>query len=304
MELIYSTTTLVTAVDDNLAPVSLSTKPDLMVRMLEALNILPGQRILEIGTGTGYNAALLAHRLGDHNVFSIDIDAELIDTARRRLANIGRHPRLDARDGAHGWPQHAPYDRIIATCAVRRIPWAWYGQLTLGGRLLVDFKPNGVGDLEAGFTARYGAFMLLRHDHHNPVDTSHSSWRPELPPDWERRTTTPAEPPGVVRFLRMVTSTIELRQRYTFDTQTRQPTAIRLTAADGSCCEVALIPDANGTRAVREGGPTPLWAELEHVYQQWQNWGEPGWNRVGVTISPQTQQVWLDEPHNIIGSVP
>jgi hypothetical protein len=158
--------------------------------------------------------------------------------------------------------------------------------------------------LEGRFIAHYGAFMLLRHDHDNSKDTVHSPWRPELPPDRKRRTTTPAQPPGVVRFLRMVTSTIELRQRYTFDGQTRQPTAIRLTAGDGSCCEVELIPDDNGTRAVREGGPTPLWAEIEHVHQQWRNWVEPGWDRVGVTISLQTQQVWLDEPHNIIGSVP
>jgi protein-L-isoaspartate O-methyltransferase len=126
LELVYSTSTLVTAVVPNkygsLVPVSSSTKPDLMVRMLEALDVREGQRILEIGTGTGYNAALLAHHLGDDNVFSVDIEPELINTARRRLARIGRYPHLAARDGADGWPQHAPYHRIICTCAVRRIP--------------------------------------------------------------------------------------------------------------------------------------------------------------------------------------
>jgi protein-L-isoaspartate O-methyltransferase len=106
LELIYSTITLVTAVVPNnygsLVAVSSSTKPDLMVRMLETLDIRDGQRVLEIGTGTGYNAALLAHRLGDDNVFSLDIDPELVDTARLRLAHIGRHPHLAVGDGEVG----------------------------------------------------------------------------------------------------------------------------------------------------------------------------------------------------------
>jgi protein-L-isoaspartate O-methyltransferase len=317
LELVYSTTTLVTAVVPNkygsLVPVSSSTKPDLMVRMLEALDIRDGQRILEIGTGTGYNAALLAHRLGDHNVFSVDIDAELVDVARQRLARIGRHPHLAAQDGAQGWPQHAPYHRIIATCAVRCIPWAWYDQLTPGGKLLVDFKPQGCGNLvllerkpdrlEGRFTARYGAFMLLRHHPNHPNDTPHPPWQPDLPLDRERKTTTPAEPPGVVKFLRSVTSTTDLRHRYIFTEQNRQPSAVRLTTADGSRCEVDLTPDTNGTRTVREGGPTPLWAEIEHAYHQWRDWNEPGWDRFGVTLNPHTRTVWLDKPNNIIGGV-
>jgi protein-L-isoaspartate O-methyltransferase len=312
LELVYSTSTLVTAVVPNkygsLVPVSSSTKPDLMVHMLEALDVREGQRILEIGTGTGYNAALLAHHLGDDNVFSVDIDPELVDTTRRRLARIGRHPHLAAHDGADGWPQHAPYHRIICTCAVRRIPVAWHSQLIPGGQLLVDFKPQGgnlvllekkADRLEGRFTARYGAFMVMRqHDNHD--DRPSPQWQPELPLDRERTTITPAEPSGVVRFLRSVTSTTPLRYGYTFDEQTRQPTAVRLAAADGSCCEVEITPDRNGIRTVREGGPTPLWPEIERAYQQWRDWGEPGWDRVGVTVRPEAWTVWLDEPHNII----
>lgn len=313
LELVYSTTTLVTAVVPNkygsLVAVSSSTKPDLMVRMLETLGIGEGQRILEIGTGTGYNAALLAHRLGDDNVVSVDIDPELVDTARRRLARIGRHPHLAAGDGADGWPPHAPYHRILGTCAVRRIPWAWYDQLTPGGQLLVDFKPQGgnlvllqkkADRLEGRFTARYAAFMVMRQ-HDNPDNRPTLPWRPELPLDRQRTTTTPAEPPSVVGFLRSVMSTTQLRRRYTFDEQTRQPTAVTFTAADGSCCEVELTPDNTGTRTVREGGPISLWAEVERAHQQWYDWGEPGWDRVGITVTPEAWTVWVDEPPNIIG---
>lgn len=316
LELVYSTSTLVTAVVPNkygsLVPVSSSTKPDLMVRMLEALDIREGQRILEIGTGTGYNAALLAHRLGDDNVFSIDIDPELVTTARRRLAGIGCHPHLAAGDGAEGWPPHAPYHRIICTCAVRRVPAAWHDQLTPGGRLLVDFKPQGgnlvllekkADRLEGKFTARYAAFMVMRRQD-DTDDRPTPQWRSELPLDRQRTTTTPAEPPSVVGFLRSAMSTTPLRRRYIIDEQTRQPTAVKLTSSDGSCCEVELTPDDNGTRAVHEGGPTTLWAEIEHAYQQWHDWDEPGWDRVGITVRPQAWRVWLDEPDNIISRMP
>lgn len=316
LELVYSTNTLVTSVVPNkfgsLMAVSSSTKPDLMMRMLEALDIQEGQRILEIGTGTGYNAALLVHRLGDDHVFSVDIDPELIEAARRRLADIGRYPHLTVGNGAEGWREHAPYNRIIATCAVRRLPWAWYEQLAPGGQLLVDFKPQGgnlvllkreTDRLEGRFTAWYGAFMVMRHniDHD---EQPNPRWRPALPLDRQRLTTTPAEPSSVARFFRSVTSTIQLRHGYTFDEQTRQPTAVSLAAADGSCCEIELAANEDGTRTVREGGPTPLWAEIERAFQQWRDWGEPGWDKVGITATPQACTVWLDEPHNIIGRVP
>lgn len=316
LELVYSTSTLVTAVVPNnygsLVPVSSSTKPDLMVSMLETLEVRDDQRILEIGTGTGYNAALLAHRLGDENVFSLDIDPDFVNTARRRLARIGRHPHLAARDGADGWPRHGPYHRIICTCAVRRIPAAWYDQLTPGGQLLVDFKPQGgnlvllekkAGRLEGRFTARYAAFMIMRH-HDSLDDKPIPSWRPELPLDRERATSAPAEPSGVVRFLRSITSTIQIRHGYTFDERTRQPTAVKLSSADGSWCEVELAPAGDGTRTVREGGPTRIWADIERAYQQWSDWGEPSWDRVGITVGPQAWTAWLDEPRNFICRVP
>ncbi|HWR47240.1 MAG TPA: methyltransferase domain-containing protein [Pseudonocardiaceae bacterium] len=127
MELVYSDTTLITAVADYAErgvriPVSSSSKPDLMVRMLEELDVTDGDRVLEIGTGTGYNAALLSHRLGSQNVFSLDVDPALIAAARPRLTRLGYHPTLAAVDGAAGLAGHAPYARIIATCSVPAIP--------------------------------------------------------------------------------------------------------------------------------------------------------------------------------------
>jgi protein-L-isoaspartate(D-aspartate) O-methyltransferase len=128
LQRVYSAETLVTAlhtVGDHQLPISSSTKPDLMVRMLEILDVRDGHRVLEIGTGTGYNAGLLSHRLGADRVFSVDIGADLVDLARERLAAAGFHPTLLAADGAHGFAQYAPFDRIIATCSVPAVPWEW-----------------------------------------------------------------------------------------------------------------------------------------------------------------------------------
>ncbi|MGH3794233.1 MAG: methyltransferase domain-containing protein, partial [Pseudonocardiaceae bacterium] len=102
-----------------------TSRPTVMAVMLERLAAEPGHRVLEIGTGTGYHTALLAHRLGDHAVYSVDLDPVLVDSARDHLAEIGRHPQLAAGDGAQGWPDGRSFDRIIATCAVTAIPLAW-----------------------------------------------------------------------------------------------------------------------------------------------------------------------------------
>jgi protein-L-isoaspartate O-methyltransferase len=148
---VYSDTTLIVELKGQPIPpergggshpivTSSSTMPSLMMRMLEDLDIREGHRVLEIGTGTGYNAALLSERLGDVHVTSIDIAPELVATAGRRLAAHGYRPHLVAADGIAGVSDHAPYDRIIATCSVDRIPYAWITQTRSGGRILVNLR--------------------------------------------------------------------------------------------------------------------------------------------------------------------
>lgn len=180
LEQVYANTALVTKIgqeEPGEPPVFLSSSstPGLMTRMLEALDLRNGQKVLEIGTGTGYNAALLSHRLGDQRVFSIDVEPDLVDAARIRLADLGYHPTLVTGDGGRGLPEHAPFDRIIATCAVPAIPWPWIDQTTVGGVILTDIKVGlAAGNLvrltrvtadraEGMFDAGQAAFMELRH---------------------------------------------------------------------------------------------------------------------------------------------
>jgi protein-L-isoaspartate(D-aspartate) O-methyltransferase len=116
---------------------SSSSQPSLMARMLVALRVEDGDRVLEVGAGTGYNAALLAHRLGDDDlVTTVDLEPEITESARQHLAATGYHPVVVTGDGARGVPERAPFDRIIATCALPTVPRAWLAQCRPGARVL------------------------------------------------------------------------------------------------------------------------------------------------------------------------
>lgn len=88
-----------------------------------------------------HELGLLSHQLGGQHVFSVDIEPTLIQLARQRLAKIGYHPTLVIADGANGLPDHAPYDRIIATCSVPAVPGSWVEQTREEGLILADVTP-------------------------------------------------------------------------------------------------------------------------------------------------------------------
>ncbi|MEU0333304.1 methyltransferase domain-containing protein [Streptomyces sp. NPDC006193] len=116
---------------------SSSSQPSLMARMLVALRVEDGHRVLEVGAGTGYNAALLAHRLGDDGlVTTVDLEPEIAESARQHLAKAGFHPVVVTGDGARGVPERAPFDRIVATCELPTVPRAWLAQCRPGARVL------------------------------------------------------------------------------------------------------------------------------------------------------------------------
>ncbi|MFC7304350.1 methyltransferase domain-containing protein [Streptomyces monticola] len=107
-----------------------------IVELLRHLAPEPGERVLEIGTGTGYTTALLTHRTGPGTVVSVEIDPRIAAHASRRLGELGVDVRLVTGDGEHGHAGSAPYDRVVSTASVRRIPEAWVRQLRPGGVLL------------------------------------------------------------------------------------------------------------------------------------------------------------------------
>ncbi|MGW7067100.1 methyltransferase, FxLD system [Streptomyces sp. NPDC054855] len=126
-------------------PLSCASVPSVVALMLDQLDVQPGDHILEIGAGTGYNAALLAELAGaDGQVTSIDIDADVALHARATLNRAGyERVRVYQRDGLEGAPEHAPYTRMIATVGVWDIPGTWWDQLADGGRLVLPLRWRG-----------------------------------------------------------------------------------------------------------------------------------------------------------------
>jgi protein-L-isoaspartate(D-aspartate) O-methyltransferase len=116
-------------------------QPYIVGLMTEMLGLVGTERVLEIGTGSGYQAAILAELAGE--VFSVERHAGLAESAGRLLAELGcRNVRLRVGDGTLGWPEQAPFDAIIVTAAAPRVPPSLKSQLADGGRLVI---PVGCG---------------------------------------------------------------------------------------------------------------------------------------------------------------
>ena len=131
--------------DENGTSLSCASQPGIVAMMLHQARIEPGMRVLELGTGTGYNAALIGHLAGPTgHVVTIDVDADLTDNATARLKDAGTtNVQVVLGDGALGHQDGAPYDLIIATVGCHRVPTAWVTQLAQGGRLIAPVRIAG-----------------------------------------------------------------------------------------------------------------------------------------------------------------
>jgi protein-L-isoaspartate(D-aspartate) O-methyltransferase len=171
---VYRDDVIVTKTDEHGRAISSSSQPRVMAAMLERLELEPGQRVLEIGAGTGYNAALLKTIVGPRGrVVSVDVDPEVAHGARAALRRGGCAVRVVVGDGRDGFAAAAPYDRIVATASTGEVPRAWLDQLREGGLLELPLRLSA-GGLQAVATFRRrgegldsvavvpGGFMPLR----------------------------------------------------------------------------------------------------------------------------------------------
>jgi len=117
-------------------------QPYIVAFMTEALKLKPGERVLEIGTGSGYQAAILAELINE--VYSIEIIEALGKRAQETLGTLGyKNVHIKIGDGHKGWPQKAPFDAIIVTCAPEQIPRPLVEQLKEGGRMIIPVGRKG-----------------------------------------------------------------------------------------------------------------------------------------------------------------
>jgi methyltransferase of ATP-grasp peptide maturase system len=298
---IYSDEALITRYEEEPPhlPTSSSSMPSIMAMMLEALDVASGQRVLEIGTGTGYNAALLCERLGDANVTSVDIAPDLIEEARAALTAIGYTPALAVTDGIDGYPENMPYDRVIATCKAWPLPVAWIDQARPGGRIVapvpgnlaqLNVQPDGMAS--GRFHPGGVGFMPMRgHAPRKPA------WENLLPLVGQEGVTRPRRHPRSIvegdgtgsAFWSLIQLLVIPSERL-FPAGPGEGAIVDLT--DHSWVRLELDGDR-----VTQGGPRRLWDLIERLYDHWCDLGRPRRDRFGLTVTRDGRhRVWLDAP--------
>ncbi|PSK95971.1 protein-L-isoaspartate(D-aspartate) O-methyltransferase [Murinocardiopsis flavida] len=293
---------------------SSASMPTVVAMMLAELDVADGMRVLEIGTGTGWNTALLAARLGSENVTSVEIDPALAAAARRSLADAGFRPTVATADGMAGWPENAPYDRVIATAAVQRVPYAWVAQTRPGGLVLTPWgtafhngtllrlRVHGDGTGSGRFGADVG-FMWTRSER-----TPHGSVEERVLPEHDSDASTtelhPYEPVGDFD----ASFAIGLRVPAMLSTVVHDGpaadnrfTVYLMDPATGSWASWRVTPETHGSYQVRQHGRRRLFAELAAAWRWWEGAGRPGVDRFGLTVTRDGQYTWLDHPETPIG---
>ncbi|MGH3827588.1 MAG: methyltransferase domain-containing protein, partial [Pseudonocardiaceae bacterium] len=297
LQSVYSDDTLITQKTARTVTSS-GTMPGLIALMLRALDVRDHHRVFQVGTGTGYTAGLLCERVGSRNVTTVDIDSVLVRVADARLGSMGYHPTAVTGNGADGYPPNAPYDRFLATCALRRIPSTWLAQAASGARIvapvakgLVTLDVRDANHAAGRFLAEGGYFMPLR----DSVDDSTAcvTIRAEATPqNYSRRTTLGPRDTfyqqHVRFFLTVVLPDVSVGQH--------GPSLDDLLIADHTGSSARLDSTDDGSFLVTETGPRSLWADVEQFHRLWHACQQPRRERFGLSIAHERQWIWLDSP--------
>jgi len=296
-------------------PVSSSSQPAMMAMMLEQLDVQPGLHVLEVGSGTGYNAALLWELAGPSGtVTTIEIDPEIVAWARDRLALAGyAQVRVVEGDGGAGWPAGAPYDRIELTVGAADIAPAWVEQLKPGGILVLPLWVNtvqlclalvkeegqlrSVSSLPCGFTRIRGS-MAGRDQYRSLLPGVLLSTGPGAPADDILRQAL-SQPPrreewrsdaswfGFILWLALHASAM-----LSVSTEDVQSIGFHgfaggvVDPVDGSICLVTLLLNRSGSATVLSYGGPAARVQVERLFSDWQAAGSPEISDIGIVAVP------------------
>ncbi|GAA4060178.1 methyltransferase domain-containing protein [Actinomadura miaoliensis] len=315
LEAVYTDDAIITQVDDGATPdtepgrrISSSTStPSIVASMLGRLQAEPGMRVLEIGTGTGWNAALLAYMVGEQNVTTIEVDSVIAERARKALAEAGVSPTVVTGDGTDGFQDNAPYDRVIATAAVQHVPYSWVAQTRPGGIILTPWGTaydNGAlvrlvvdehGAAHGTFVDNTVTFMWLR---------AQRAPRPEPPADLAgaAESTTTLHPDRVAWENISASFAVGVRlpdvTTKFVDADGGSDDDFTFWAFSGSSWACVDVTDGASAHRVLQHGPRKLWDEIEAAYRWWEQNERPLTGRFGLAVFPDRQYVYLDSLDN------
>ncbi|MFE6775480.1 methyltransferase domain-containing protein [Streptomyces sp. NPDC057702] len=289
----------VTQLADGRATSSLS-GTSIVADMLDSLRVERGHRVLELGTGTGWNTSLLA-RLPTR-VDSVEVDPELAASAAGRIKDHHLDATVHVGDGAHGWPAGAPYDRVISTYAVDTVPWPWIAQTRPGGRIVTPWGHLGHvaltvaddGRSASGWVQGLAQFMPARHTSTSQAPTSRTY-----------RAVRGTGPPGEERPFPRELATLHSDWHLRFAVRARHPHLHLATATDDDGAHAWLhdgvaswanIVTTDGRALAYQGGPRHLADELAAAWDWWEDAGRPDVYDFGLTVTPDDQHVWCHDP--------
>ncbi|WP_049579963.1 hypothetical protein [Streptomyces sp. SBT349] len=264
--------------------------------MYQALDVPDGGRVLEIGTGSGYGAAVLCHRFGGERVVSLDADPEVLGAARGRLAGAGYAPALAAGDGVRGCSEYAPYGAVVGRPANGRVPAALAAQVVPGGALVLALS-SGIAVLTAGVDATAsGRFLPVLAHRATGAAASVRSYIPALlvPLGTSVDVALPADiSADMPRFLGGLVQP-DVHELPLIDADGRRVYGL-VHPGSGSWARVA--PRDDGTARVQFEGTRDLWGERAPVLTAWAKAACPGPERYGLGVSEDGRhRLWLDSP--------
>ncbi|MFD7323941.1 methyltransferase domain-containing protein [Streptomyces sp. NPDC059875] len=259
---------------------AMSSTMGLTASLLQQLDLRPGQRVLDVGTGAGVTAAVVCFVCGDESVVTLDIDPHVTAAARERLSTLGYRPAAVTGDGTAGWADAGPYDRMFVSFAVRRVPNALVEQLAPGGRALmtlgtsspswpglavIERRQDGAVEaelraVEFGHRAGAGFDRLFLS----------ATFRATITPDGGRTQRSRLAPP------QDAARGMWLALDHLHPGLVRHFGAEDLTVGAPECGSWMRVKAAGYRRwDVTTCGPRDIWAEIQEVADRWRAAGEP-----------------------------
>ncbi|MFC8871536.1 methyltransferase domain-containing protein [Streptomyces sp. NPDC057148] len=314
---VYSDVSLTTQWDDGQhsgtgkgrTPTCSNSQPSMVFSMLAALDVQAGSRVLEIGTGTGWNAALLSERVGSGNVVSVEVDDSNAKTARERIEAAGYRPTTVVGDGADGYREGAPYDRVLVTAALTEVPHRVIGQVRTGGVIVAPYATTYGGEGIVRLTVQRdgsavgsfvgsSAFMRLRQQRTKRVHVREYMGGKPWPADGVKSASL-ISPEEIGGWLPMFAIGLQTHGIFPW-AENYDDGSYTLWLRDTDVTSWATIDYEPGREEfeVYQDGPRRLWDEVLVAYMRWDTEGRPGWERFGLTVNAETGEhtPWLDSP--------